>query len=379
MLRLFVTGDNHIGRRYLSYGKETREILREKRLSALDGMVEAANRESCDLLVVTGDLFDNTYSVAKQEVEAALDKLSGFRGVAAVLPGNHDYYDETEKLWQYFHSAAETKDNILLLNRYQPYPLELNGKRVVLYPALCTSKHSAPGENNLDWIKGTRIPRDEAFHIGVAHGAVEGETIDSEGEYFLMRRAELEAVPVDVWLLGHTHIPFPRTLTEDYAPAGRIFNPGTHVQTDVACGADGVCFVVEIDDSKGIRAKKIPSGNLRFYRRELVLAAGEMEDAVARELRPMGDDSVVELSLSGAVTTEEYQNRAEFLERALSRFIKGSWRDHGLSELISRERIEREFPETSFAARFLTGLLPDPRETQWAYELLKTLRGEELK
>lgn len=373
MLRIFMTGDNHIGRRYLSYGKETRELLRKKRLSALDGMVEAANREGCELLAVTGDLFDNTYSVTRQEVEAVLEKLSGFRGVAAVLPGNHDYYDETEKLWQYFRGAAETTDNILLLSRYRPYPLELDGKRVVLYPALCTSKHSAPGKNNLDWLGAVDIPRDDAFHIGIAHGAVEGETIDSEGEYFLMSRAELEAIPVDVWLIGHTHVPFPPTLTQRYERAGRIFNAGTHVQTDAACGSDGQCFVIELADDKTVRAKKFPSGNLRFYRRELALAAGGLEEAVARELQPMTDDSVVELSLSGCVTTEEYQNRAAFLEKALSRFLRGSYDDHGLSELISRERIEKEFPETSFAARLLTELLPDPRETQWMYELIKTV------
>lgn len=373
MLRIFVTGDNHIGRRYLSYGKETREILRKKRLSALDGMVDAANREGCHLLVVTGDLFDNTYSVTRQEVEAALETLSGFRGVAAVLPGNHDYYDETEKLWQYFHHAIETRDNILLLSRYRPYPLQLDGKEAVLYPALCTSKHSAPGKNNLGWIKAEDIPQDGAFHIGVAHGAVEGETIDSEGEYFLMGRAELEAIPMDVWLIGHTHVPFPRTLTDRYERAGRIFNAGAHVQTDAACGSDGQCFIIELADDKTVRAKKFHSGNLRFYRRELALSAGELEKAVAAALEPMEDDSVVELTLSGCVTTEEYQNRAAFLEQALARFLRGSYDDHHLSELISRERIEREFPETSFAARLLVELLPDPRETQWMYELIKTV------
>lgn len=373
MLRIFVTGDNHIGRRYLSYGKETREILREKRLSALDDMVAAADREGCELLVVTGDLFDNTYSITRQEVEAVLDKLGSFRGVAAVLPGNHDYYDETEKLWRYFHSAAETKDNILLLNRYRPYPLELDGKRVTLYPALCTSKHSAPGENNLGWLKTEDIPRDRGFRIGIAHGAVEGETIDSEGSYFLMSRAELEAIPVDVWLIGHTHVPFPRALTDRYERAGRVFNAGTHVQTDPACGSDGQCFIIQLEDDKTVRAKKFSSGNLRFCRRELALTAGELEEAVTRALEPMADDSVVELTLSGTVTTEEYQVRTAFLEKALARFLRGSYDDHRLSELITRERIEREFPETSFAARLLTELLPDPRETQWMYELIKTV------
>ncbi len=77
--------------------------------------------------------------------------------------------------------------------------------------------HSAPGENNLGWIKEAEIDP-SVFNIGIAHGALEGETIDSEGLYFLMSRPELEAIPVDVWLIGHTHVPFRRSRTASRTP-----------------------------------------------------------------------------------------------------------------------------------------------------------------
>ena len=373
MIRIFVTGDNHIGLKYASHEKAS--VLAEKRISAFEGMVEAANREGCHLFVITGDLFENTYGITKRDVKTLLDTLSLFRGTVAVLPGNHDYYDKETKLWQYFAEVVSAKDNIMLLNNYRPYSLTANGEEVVLYPASCTSLHSAPGQNNLGWIKAEAIPSDAAYRIGIAHGAVEGETIDREGQYFLMTRAELESIPVDAWLIGHTHVPFPRDLTESYAPCGKIFNAGTHVQTDVSCNTEGQCFVVEVGDDKTLRAKKFASGNLRFYRKNIAFSADAMEEVLQSHLSELEDDSVVELTLSGAVSAEEYENRAHIIEQKLSRFIEGSYNDYSLSKLISKSLIDAEFPETSFSAALLTALIDQPKEAQLMYELLNSLKG----
>lgn len=372
MLRIFLTGDNHIGLKYASHSQAA--TLAASRMSAFEEMVEAANREGCALFVIAGDLFENTYGVGKRDVTRLLDTLFRFRGTVAVLPGNHDYYDRETRLWRYFREALPEYDNIMLLSEYRPYTLEIDDEEVVLYPALCTTLHSQPGQNNLGWIKELDIPQDGAYHIGIAHGAVEGETIDNEGQYFLMGRAELEAIPVDAWLIGHTHVPFPRDLTNELAPAGKIFNAGTHVQTDVNCNTEGLCFVVEIADDKTVRAKRLVSGNLRFYRREVKLAAGEMAEQLARELADIADNSVVDLRLSGAVLPEEYESCDRLVRDVLARFIEGDYDASALSKLISRDLIAAEFAETSFSAGLLNALLDEPKEAQLAYELLKTLK-----
>jgi DNA repair exonuclease SbcCD nuclease subunit len=378
MLKIFLTGDNHIGLRYASH--ERPELLAKARITAFEGMVEAANEEKCDLFVVAGDLFENA-SVAKQSVKDTLDILAGFEGTVVVLPGNHDYYDcnHVSSLWQSFEKVAATKDNIMLLKDFRPYTLPVNEETVVLYPALCASLHSAPGENNLGWIREEHIIPDDVYRIGVAHGAVEGETIDREGEYFLMRRDELEQIPVDAWLIGHTHVPFPQGLQENrYTEMGRIFNAGTHVQTDVACGTEGCCFVIEVDSGNGpkkVRAKKVRTGNLHFYRKNISLTAGKMDAILKRELDALPDNSVVDLILSGAVTDEEYKNRHAILHEALSRFIEGTYSDAGLSRVITKELVEAEFPETSFSAKLLLSLMDEPKEAQLTYELLKSLKG----
>lgn len=372
MLKIFVTGDNHIGLKYASH--EQAAVLSSKRTEAFVGMVDTANNENCALFVITGDLFENTYSVSKREIKVLLDALSSFHGTVVVLPGNHDYYDKDVKVWQYFKDIMTSYDNIMLLTDYRTYKLSANGEVIVLYPALCTSLHSAHGQNNLGWIKETVIENDGAYHIGIAHGAIDGETIDNEGQYFLMKRSELESIPVDAWLIGHTHVPIPRNLTEDFTTGNKIFNAGTHVQTDVSCNTEGLCFIVEIDKNKTVRAKKTVSGNLRFYRRNIAVTAGEMKNTIIRELEDIDDNSVVDIILSGAVTASEYEDRTKIIDEALSRFVEGSYNDYSLSKLISKELIEAEFPETSFSAGLLTSLLDDPKEAQLAYELLKSLK-----
>ena len=372
MLKIFVTGDNHIGLKYASHEKAS--VLAERRISAFESMVRAANMENCDLFVITGDLFENTYGIAKKDIKLLLDMLSRFKGTVVVLPGNHDYYSKEVKVWQYFEDVMETYDNIMMLTDYRPYNVNANGEDVVLYPALCTSMHSAQGKNNLGWIKDENIIQDDTYRVGIAHGAVEGETIDNEGQYFLMKREELEAIPVDVWLIGHTHVPFPNNLTDEFTACENILNAGTHVQTDVSCNTEGQCFIVEVDDNKMVRAKRFISGNLRFYRKNITLSAGEMENVLDRELSGIDDNSVVDIILSGAVTAEEYDNRADIIEDRLSRFIEYTYDDYSLSKLLSKETIDAEFPETSFSAKFLSALLEEPKEAQLAYELLRSLK-----
>ena len=372
-MKIFLTGDNHIGLKYASHNEAA--VLCEKRIAAFQSMVDCANKENCALFVIAGDMFENTYSVSKRDIKALLDTLSRFLGTVVVLPGNHDYYDAEVKVWQYFKDVMQTHDNIMILTEYRPYELTCDDDDVVLYPAHCTSLHSAPGQNNLDWIKDEDIDADGAYHIGIAHGAVEGETIDNAGAYFLMKRSELERIPVDVWLIGHTHVPFPRNLKEDaYTVGEKIFNAGTHVQTDVSCNTDGQCFIIEIEKDKTVKAKKFVSGNIRFYRKSIAVSAGEFESAVFNELEDIADEAVVDVLLNGAVTAEEYEDRHRILDKLLARFIEGTYNDATLSRLITKELIEAEFPETSLSAGLLSALLDDPKEAQLAYELLKSLK-----
>lgn len=376
MIRVFLTADNHVGIRYSSHPQA--QTLSERRTEAFRQMVQTAEEERCDLFVIAGDMFDNTYQIRKAEVAAVFRILAGFSGETLLLPGNHDYLSASEKagsdLWNYIRTEAANVNNMTLLTEERPYSFEIREETVIAYPAICRSKHSAEGENALAWIKGETIEKTlGTYHIGIAHGAVEGETIDSEGKYYLMGRQELLDIPMNVWLLGHTHVPFPKLSSDLTASNERIFNPGTHVQTDVACNTEGNCFILELDGDT-VRAKRVETGNIRFYRLKLDASAG-LEKTLREALQPLSKESVVDVILLGAVIGDEYDTRADIVLDAFAAkgFIEASYDDSSLTRRVTRETVLAEYSETSFSGKLLLELMENEKAAQMAYDMLKEI------
>ena len=111
-LKIFLTGDNHLGLKYSGHVKA--EELIEVRMSAFEKMVEGANKEGCGLFVIAGDLFENTQGIAKKEMNRLLGMLAEFNGTVIILPGNHDYYDKDLKVWRYMADLLPDFHNISL-------------------------------------------------------------------------------------------------------------------------------------------------------------------------------------------------------------------------------------------------------------------------
>lgn len=381
MIKIFVTGDNHFGKKYDRY-PEIRDRLVDNRFVCFEKMVEKAEQEGCDIFAVTGDLFDNCSSIRKSDVERVVRILAGFAGRVLVLPGNHDYYTGEEKVWKDFDDALRACDNnIIRLDRFEPYPIEIAEETVVIYPAFCRSKHSR--ENNLGWIKEMSVPKSGQINVGMAHGAIEGVTPDMQKEYFLMTEPELQAIPMDVWLVGHTHIPYPGGLSEDEEIGGyRIFNAGTHAQTDLHNNTRGYGFIISVDkqgDKAQVSAKKYQSGTIFFYDIAVRVSSAEgdsLEALLQEKLDPLEAESVVRLTVTGSVFSEEYSRRRELYKKYCDRFLSWELQDDELHEEITLDRVREEFAESSFAAKLMEALQGDQTELQMAYELLQECSRE---
>ncbi len=375
MLKIFMTGDNHIGRKYDRF-PDVREILAQSRIDSMERMVRQAEQEECGLFVVTGDLFDSISTVRMCDVKRTAEILSKFPGTVLVLPGNHDYYTGEEKVWKDFEKALLHMDhNITLLTEYRPYYFEAGEEHAVIYPACCRSKHSR--ENNLAWIKNTEIRNESAYHIGIVHGAVRGITPDLKEEYFLMTEAELLEIPMDAWLVGHTHISWPSLEAQEGTEGYRIFNAGTHEQTDFNNRTQGCCFILSLEQTEGtvkVTAHKYVSGRIRYYDLNLQVRVQDnesLEQKLAAVLKELPAESVVRAKISGTVKAEEYADRKKIYQNALDRFLSYEYADAELGEEITVKKIRDEFSETSFAAKFMERLMDHPVELQMAYQLVK--------
>lgn len=381
MMKLFVTGDIHIGKKYDRY-PDVKSQLIQSRFDCLARCIRQAEQEHCDFFVITGDLFDSASAVSQRDIRKVVDILSEFGERVLVLPGNHDYYTGEETVWKALLAACrDCENNIHLITQMQPLSFDIREERIVFYPALCQSKH-AP-ENNLGWI-WQETPEPGCYHVGLAHGALEGLSPDMKNEYFLMTERELNELPMHVWLLGHTHVPYPDGLPEDRDAEGyRIFNPGTPEQTDLSNRTPGVCFVVTLETHGGttsVLSHRWQSGAIRFY--DLTVHAGTqstLEQAISAALAQVTDraHAILRLTLTGTVTPEDYAGRSDVYQALLAGFMTYEIEDAALCEQITEEKIRAEFAEIGFAAQLLEQLLDEPQELQMAYTLLKECQEQE--
>lgn len=359
----------HIGMQFAGF-PEVRERLREARFQCLERIVKTAEERQCNLIVISGDLF-HTARPAKKDLARATHILEQFRfGPVAVLPGNHDFLSGGDAgLWQDFQKTL--LDNIIILDRKAPFNLARFNVGAVLYPCPCESKHSA--ENAVGWIR--EIPLDESneIRIGVAHGSLEGVSPDFDMRYFPMTEAELNGFGLDLWLLGHTHIRYPK----NPGPSSRIFFPGTAEPDGFDCDHKGSAWIIEIDEEKKITAEPIETGKYFFVHDNAELSSGaDVQRLAGRYKNEEFKNALVKLKIAGRLPDEEFKKAVKVsasLSERLTHLILDS---DGLSEEITIEKINSEFAEGSFPHVLLYHLCEDGDglALQTAFEIVSELR-----
>lgn len=363
-LKIFHTGDIHVGMKFNNYRGGVRETLVEARFSSLERMIEKSNDLNADLFVIAGDLF-NTIQVLKKDIKRCTNILDKFNGACVlVLPGNHDYDNGMTDLWIEF--SKEAGEKILLLNEKRYYSLDDYDLDAIVYPAPCHSKHSK--ENSLGWIKEEGIQETGTYHIGIAHGAIEGLSADIEGNYYLMGKEELNNIPTQVWLLGHTHVTYP---DKDNIKNHKIFNPGTPEPDGLDFRGEGSAWYIEID-GKTIEAKRIPIGEYRFFDKSFLLDRDSDLETIESWIGENGSEkTIIRINLQGNISKEAYSELNDFYKGLESKVFNLIIEDSDLKIKINEEIIEKEFTKGSFPYEFLNGLVYDEEALQIAYDLLR--------
>jgi DNA repair exonuclease SbcCD nuclease subunit len=368
-LRLLATADLHLGMRFAGY-PEAQSNLAEARFTALERLVEQANVAGCRLFLIAGDLFERP-NLPQREVLRAANMLAEFQGeLAAVLPGNHDYFaGESGSLWKSFRERAG--DRVLLLDRPQVYDLRHYGLEVLLYPGPCTSRHSP--RHALDWIAPQERPDDGLLRIGLAHGSIEGFSPDLEGEYCPMRIPELEALGLDLWIVGHTHRPYPSAPSAD----SRLFIPGIPEPDGFDCRHEGSAWLISLTGDRRVRSEQLRTGTYRFRREELDLEPGsDPEQRLAALRTPEAARTLLRLTLKGFLASEQRSALRAELDKLSKELFRLEVDDGELSEWITQERVQAEFSQGSFPHELLTRLIAEgqPEALQLAYALIQEAR-----
>jgi exonuclease SbcD len=370
-LRVFLTSDLHLGMKFPELPAAVRERLVEERFACLERMVALAGTERCDLLVVAGDLFHRV-SAAKRDIERAADALSGFQGrCVAVLPGNHDYLSPDDELWRLFR--ARCGDSVIVLDQSRPVFLAEHGIDACLYPGPCISLHSP--ESAVGWVRAAARDPSVHVHIGVAHGSLEGVSPDFDSRYYPMTQARLLECGMDVWLLGHTHLPYP----ERAGKGERIFYAGTPAPDGFDCRHEGRAWILSLGErSSEVDAQPISTGAIRF--RDVQAAVHGAADLDVLERAWTGEEAartILRLRLSGRVTKEALGAMGEWSARISARLLHLELRDDELREEVTRDSIDRDFSPGSFPHTLLTRLADanDQESLALAHEILEEVGG----
>src|SRR5665648_482214 len=411
-MKIFHTADLHIGMKFNNYPEPVRSQLKQARADVLGKIVSIANKQECNIFVVAGDLFDSINGNAKKTIGEVVTALKGFHGECVlVLPGNHDYDNNMVELWKNFQEISQDIHNIVFINQERPYSLadyDLNG---VVYPAPCHSKHS--DTNNIGWIKDANsdIYNDKfkekdtdknQIRIGIAHGALEGISPDLDSSYYNMSLAELTSAPVDVWLLGHTHITYP---DKKKVSGWKIFNPGTPEPDGLDCKHTGNAWIITIGDTKAVDSDtkalnsdtkaammrentKAASGNHKAVSGELITTGSyrfkdqrhtvrnkeDFETIVVNILKDNPGNTIARLRLGGKLDEETFNYRHEVrrtLEEAMACLI---FDDSEVGIKITSEMIHKEFSDGSFPSMLLSALTDDEEALQLAYEMIMEVK-----
>ncbi len=373
-LRIVHTADNHIGLRFTSrpYPDELKKRLVEERFLALERTVQVANGRGADLLVIAGDLFENT-RVPASTVTRTAEILSGFTGInVVVLPGNHDFYEPgNETLWGRFCDAMKA-NLVVLLSKEEPLSLFVGEIEIVFYPGPCISKHSTV--NAIGWVEG-QSKNSAAVNIGIAHGSVAGVSPDRDEKYYPMTPEYLRKAGVDFWLLGHTHLRYPR---EPRAEGSLFYIPSTHTPDGFDCDHDGFVWCLDIQAGKQVVAESVRTGAFRFYEwRRTIDSMASLED-LQREISALDPDAtLLKLVLSGRLSEDEIGRLGEFKTEVGEKLCFAEVYHDNVALNIDRGYIDAHFSRDSLPHRLLSAFAARPEDNlvlQLAHELIKEAR-----
>ncbi|HEY5476333.1 MAG TPA: metallophosphoesterase [Tepidiformaceae bacterium] len=160
-LRVVHTSDVHLG----AYSgirdghASERHSLME---AAFMGVIDLANREHADVLLIVGDLFDND-RVPDSVVHFAAAQIARFEGRTFLIPGNHDPMDPGKIYWR--HDMEALAPRLTILREHAGQVVEAPELDLVIW---------GRAYRDSDWhfrpLAGLPGRQDHRWHIAMAHG-----------------------------------------------------------------------------------------------------------------------------------------------------------------------------------------------------------------
>ena len=193
MIKLLHAADFHLDSPFSGLSPDQAAARRQEQRQLLDRLVELSNANGCELMLLSGDLFDSD-NAYPDTIEAMQRAFSACTAQIVIAPGNHDYAAAGSA-----YRTAQWPENVHIFTERTiscfPFP-QLSCR--VYGAAFCT-----PHESGL--LDGFCAEQDALCNLMVLHG----DTQNAQSDYNAISRAQIAQSGLDYLALGHIHAPCP--------------------------------------------------------------------------------------------------------------------------------------------------------------------------
>ncbi len=273
-MKLLHSADWHLDSAFVGRPEAQAQLLRQALLQVPDKVAALCKTEGCDLLLLSGDLFDGAYT--QESYRAVYAALESAQVPVIITPGNHDFYQPGSP-----YLAEAWPENVHIFTHPVLESITLPELDCKIYGAGYEAMDCPP------LLKGFHAEGKERWQIGVLHS----DPLQSGSAYAPVTSQQVRESGLHYLALGHVH-------------KGGSFRAG-----DVLCAWPGCpmgrgydepgmkgALLVELSDS--VSARFLPMNTLRFYD-ESIDVGENAQEAVASLLPPVPTQDIYRITLTG--------------------------------------------------------------------------------
>ena len=350
MIKILHSADWHLDTPFVGRSAEESAQLRAALLEIPSKLAQLCRAQHCDLVLLSGDLFDGAYS--RESFRAMAEALEEMAVPVFISPGNHDFCGPSSP-----YLAEVWPENVHIFTQAAIESVALPDLDCRIYGA---GYHAMDCPGLLD---GFHVHGQESHHIAVLHG----DPIQKSSPYCPITDSQIRKSGLDYLALGHIH-------------KGDSFRAGGTLCAWPGCvmgrgfdetGEKGALIVTVDQDTK---ATFVPLDTPRFY--DLTVSAGFDPMASVAAVLPGGkSNDFFRLTLTGACGGVDMNA----LMREFSRFPHLELRDRtvpetdiwgnagddtleGLYFQLLKQQMEQLDPQTVTAAARISRQILDGQE-----------------
>ncbi len=273
-MKILHSADWHLDAPLSSLEAHVVQTLREEMKKIPQYIADICRKESCDLMLLAGDLFDGAWSNATlRHVQQVLGQLNV---PVMITPGNHDFNGASSP-----YAQPGWPDNVHIFRKPQIEEVVLEELGCRIYGGGYDSMDCPP------LLKRFRAQGDEPWHIGILHA----EAGNPNSNYCPITKHQIQESGLDYLALGHIH-------KQGSLPGGETVCAWPGCPMGHGFDETGMKGVLLVTLEEGVRVDFVPLDTPRFHDEE-VDVSDDVVAALSRVLPAVQTRDIYRLTLTG--------------------------------------------------------------------------------